>query len=263
VTDAQLVLGAGPASVLSLPEVHGALTHLPIVALAVLALLSVLAWRGIGGEPVRRAEPWAFVASFVGIALAGLSGLLVNGRAKTALRGADATLGSVHLYLGIVTGLVMLGLGTRRLAVWRRGDGDTFATPAGAGVVLFVAVAAMGWLGGQMTYQQGVGISNGGELARSARGAEQLAVALASGTPPARAGQQAFQSGLGCAACHGMQAEGRRGPPVSGGRDLRRFRRKHGQGLFPAAIVSDQQFAAINAWLATNPAGGRVPSGGG
>ncbi len=144
--DAHITTEAEPASVLSLREVHGALTHLPIVALAVLALLSVLAWRGIGGQAVRRAEPWAFGASFVGVALAGLSGLLVNGRAKTSLRGGDATLGSFHL---------------------------------------------------------------------------------------------------------------------SGGRDLRRFRRKHGQGLFPAAIVSDQQFAAINTWLATNPAGGARTSAGG
>jgi len=52
-------------------------------------------------------------------------------------------------------------------------------------------------------------------------------------------------------------------PRLSGGRDLRRFRRKHGQGLFPAAIVSDQQFAAINTWLATNPAGGARTSAGG
>ena len=114
-----------------------------------------------------------------------------------------------------------------------------------------------------MTYQQAVGISGGGELARSAQGAEQLAVALASGTPLARAGQRAFQDGLGCAACHGMQAQGERAPRLSGGRDLRRFRRKHGQGLFPAAIVSDQQFAAINTWLATNPAGGARTSAGG
>ncbi len=221
--DAQGTAAAPAATVLSLPELHGALTHLPIVALGVLALLSVLAWRGIGGEQVRRAEQWAFAASFAGIALAGLSGLLVNGQAKTTLRGSDAALGSLHLYLGIVTGLVLLGLGARRLVVWRRGERARFATPAGAGVVLFAAVAAMGWLGGQMTYQQAVGVSSGGELARSAQGAEQLAVALASGTPPARAGRQAFQSGLGCAACHGMQAQGQRGPPLSGGRELRPF----------------------------------------
>lgn len=193
------------------------------------------------------------------MALAGLSGLLVNGRAKTSLRGTDATLGSVHLYLGLVLGLIMLGLGARRLAVWRRGDGDVLAAPAGAGMLLFVVVAVMGWLGGQMTYQQAVGVSRGGELARSAQGAEQLAVALASGIPPARAGQRAFQSGLGCAACHGMQAQGGRGPRLSGGAgaaslspQARPGAVSHGHRQRPAVRCHQR--------LAGHQSGGRIPN---
>jgi hypothetical protein len=36
---------------------------------------------------------------------------------------------------------------------------------------------------------------------------------------------------------------------LAGGRDLPDFRRVHQHGLFPASVVSDRDFAAINAWL--------------
>jgi hypothetical protein len=42
-----------------------------------------------------------------------------------------------------------------------------------------------------------------------------------------------------------------RGPSLAGGRELADFRRVHGHGLFPAAAVSDRDFAAIDAWLKT------------
>jgi mono/diheme cytochrome c family protein len=68
----------------------------------------------------------------------------------------------------------------------------------------------------------------------------------------ARAGKAAFSSqGLGCARCHGDLAQGDRGPSLAGGRELADFRRVHGHGLFPAAAVSDRDFAAIDAWLKT------------
>jgi hypothetical protein len=74
------------------------------------------------------------------------------------------------------------------------------------------------------------------------------------------AGKQAFSAGgLGCATCHGDLAQGLRGPTLAGGRDIEEFRGVHGHGLFPPAIVSDRDFAAINAWLRTLP----HPRGGG
>jgi mono/diheme cytochrome c family protein len=70
----------------------------------------------------------------------------------------------------------------------------------------------------------------------------------------AAAGKQAFsESGLGCASCHGDLAQGNRGPSLAGGRELEEFRHVHGHGLFPAKIVTDRDFAAINAWLQTLP----------
>jgi mono/diheme cytochrome c family protein len=122
------------------------------------------------------------------------------------------------------------------------------------GTLALVAVLAQGYLGGRMTYDQGVGVDGGGEFAQTARGAKGLEVALARGTGPASAGRQAFsRSGLGCASCHGDQAQGLRGPDLAGGAELAQFRRVHGSGLFPPAVVSDRDFAAVNAWLRTLP----------
>jgi mono/diheme cytochrome c family protein len=79
-----------------------------------------------------------------------------------------------------------------------------------------------------------------------------LEAALATGVPQARAGRRAFsEMGLGCAACHGDLAQGARGPRLAGGVELEEFRGVHGRGLFPPRIVSDRDFAAIDAWLQT------------
>ena len=111
-----------------------------------------------------------------------------------------------------------------------------------------------GYLGGRMTYDQAVGVFDGGELAQSATGASARHVALAKGMSEAAAGRQAFsESGLGCASCHGDLAQGDRGPSLAGGRDVEEFRHVHGHGLFPPQIVSDRDFYAIDAWLATLP----------
>jgi hypothetical protein len=42
-----------------------------------------------------------------------------------------------------------------------------------------------------------------------------------------------------------------RGPSLAGGVQLEDFRHVHGHGLFPALVVTDRQFAALNAWLRT------------
>jgi len=138
---------------------------------------------------------------------------------------------------------------------WRRvaSDRHTHGLELVAGGVLaLVAVLAQGYIGGRMTYEHAVGIDSGGQLAQTAHGASQLEVALATGTAPAQAGKQAFsETGLGCASCHGDQAQGQRGPRLAGGVELEEFRGVHAHGLFPPAAVSDRDFAAINAYLKT------------
>jgi len=237
---------------LHLSEIHGAATHLAVVAIPLYAVVLLLARLRIAPW-LSAAEPWVGGGAVAGILIAGLTGLLVRGQSQTTLRGSDISVGTWHFWLGIVLALLVLGVvgwrwrATRRLA---RG-GPAWALVAGAGAAL-VLVVAQGYLGGRMTYQQAVGIQDGGQLAQSASGAARLQTAMATGTPMVRAGQQAFsEQGLGCAACHGDQAQGLRGPRLAGGVELEEFRGVHGSGLFPPQIVSDRDFAAINAWLKT------------
>jgi mono/diheme cytochrome c family protein len=187
----------------------------------------------------------------VGIGLAGLTGLLVRGQAQTTLRGDQLGIGTIHFWLGIALAvLVVLAAAARLAARGRRRALGTGTVLAALGVLVVVAAVAQGYLGGRMTYRRAVGISRGGELAQSARGAAELEVAVAHGTSKVRAGQEAFSAGgLACASCHGDRAQGERGPPLAGGRGLDDFRRVHADGLFPARIVPDRDFGVIDAYL--------------
>jgi uncharacterized membrane protein len=235
-----------------LSELHGAATHLAVIAIPVYVLVVLARRLELGGDWLTHAEPWAIGAALAGTLLAGVTGLLVRGQAQTTLRGSALRTGTVHFWLGIA-----LALMTVILVAWRfrrtRTDRHTHSVELLAGgLVALAAVVVQGYLGGRMTYDSGVGIQDGGQLAESAAGAERLAVALARGMPPARAGKIAFSTGgLGCASCHGALAQGKRGPELAGGRELPDFRRVHGHGLFPPRIVSDRDFAAIDAYLRT------------
>lgn len=238
-----------------LSELHGASTHLAVVAIPVFAILHFARRARVGGTAVAVAEPWALAASLAGVALSGLTGLLVWGQAQTTLRGSDFRIGSVHFWLGIAIAVLSIGVtvdwyrSRRRDGTWHR----PVVVPILA-VLIVVAVAVQGYIGGRMTYHQAVGVFDGGELSQSAAGASRLNVALATGTSEVAAGRQAFsEAGLGCASCHGDLAQGDRGPSLAGGRDVEEFRHVHGHGLFPPQIVSDRDFAAINAWLRTLP----------
>jgi mono/diheme cytochrome c family protein len=187
-----------------------------------------------------------------GTVLAGTTGLLVWGQAQTELRDGQFKLGTAHFWLGITVTVIVLAVAAWRF--WRvQQDRHTHGHALLAGGVLaLVAVLAQGYIGGRMSYDQGVGVDGGGQFAQTATGARQLDLALARGADEAAAGRQAFaRSGLGCASCHGDQAQGLRGPSLAGGVELEEFRHVHGTGLFPPEVVTDRDFAALNAWLMT------------
>jgi mono/diheme cytochrome c family protein len=235
-----------------LSELHGAATHLAVVAIPVYLLVLLIRRAGRGGTALPAAEPWIVGATVAGVVLAGVTGLLVWGQAQTTLRGNSFRIGTVHFWLGIaLTAIVLAVAGWRRFRVAT--DRHTHGAELVAGGLLaLVAVLAQGYLGGRMTYHQGVGVDRGGQYAQTATGKAQLEVALATGTSPAAAGRQAFsRRGLGCATCHGDRAQGLRGPRLAGGTELTNFRSVHGHGLFPPTVVTDRDFAAIEAWLRT------------
>jgi mono/diheme cytochrome c family protein len=241
-----------------LSELHGAATHLAVVAIPLFAVLHLLRRAGRGGEAVSGAEPWALGAAVVGVAAAGATGLLVWGQAQTTLRGQHFRIGTAHFWLGIAIAAFLL---VAALDWWRTRVRDgaghrPLAVPVIA-LLIVAGVVVQGYLGGRMTYERGVGVFDAGEAAQTAAGAGALDAALARGVAPATAGRMAFSAqGLGCARCHGDQAQGLRGPDLQGGRELPDFRRVHGHGLFPPRAVSDRAFAAIDAYLRTLDGGG-------
>jgi mono/diheme cytochrome c family protein len=236
-----------------LSELHGAATHLAVVAIPLFAILYACRRAGIGGTAMEHAESYALYACAIGVLAAGVTGLLVWGQAQTTLRGQDFRVGTAHFWIGIgVAVLVAIPAIAHAHAHWR---GLRRPAPLLFGAIAILATAGalvQGYLGGRMTYAHAVGIDQGGELTQSAVGAQRLNLELAQHVPDARAGQEAFgASGLGCARCHGDQAQGERGPQLAGGVDLTDFRRVHEHGLFPKQIVTDRDFAAVNAWLRT------------
>jgi uncharacterized membrane protein len=199
-------------------------------------------------------EPWLLGAALAGVLASGATGLLVWGEAQTTLRGQAFRVGNAHFWLGIALAVVVGACAAWRLVRRRSPQAAHGASLLLGGLLALGLVAAQGYLGGRMTYEHGVGVFRGGQMAQTAVGAKHLETALAGGQSDAVAGRAAFaDTGLGCARCHGDLAEGLRAPPLAGGEELPRFRRKHGDGLFPRAVVSDRDFRAIDAWLQTLP----------
>jgi uncharacterized membrane protein len=235
-----------------LSELHGAATHLAVIAIPAYAIVLMLRRFGPDHQTLAHVEPWLLGGALAGVASAGVTGLLVWGQAQTTLRGQAFRSGTAHFWLGIALAVVISAAAFIRLMTLRRGRPTHAPILLAMGTLALAMVFVQGYLGGRMTYDQGVGIDAGGQLAKSAAGAKALDVAMARGTTPVVAGKAAFSDqGLGCAQCHGNLAQGQRGPDLAGGRDLADFRRVHGHGLFPRAIVSDRDFSAVNAWLRT------------
>lgn len=242
---------------LHLSELHGAATHLAVVAIPLHALVLVLRRLGRRSPTLVAIEPWTLGAAVAGVAAAGLTGLLVRGESQQELRGHALRDGTAHFWLGIALAVVLLGVVAVRYRPIRAQSTAVGTLVAGVAVLAFALVGVQGYLGGRMTYEHGVGVQDGGQFAQTARGAQALNLALASGQDMAAAGKAAFSTtGLGCASCHGDHAQGARGPALAGGRPLEDFRRVHQHGLFPPSVVTDRDFAAIVSFLKTQPRSG-------
>jgi uncharacterized membrane protein len=235
-----------------LSELHGAATHLAVVAIPVYLLVLLGRWMGVERPALTAIQPWVEAGGVIGVVLAGITGLLVWGQAKTTLRGSAYRISTAHFWLGIALAAVVLISAAWQHWHRRQGRRHTYRAFVPAATVAVLVVLAQGYLGGRMTYQHAVGVFDGGQLAKSAAGAKQLELALASHDAPVAAGRQAFSAeGLGCALCHGDRAQGLRGPRLAGGVKLEDFRGVHPHGLFPPSIVSDRDFEAIDAYLRT------------
>lgn len=246
--------GATVLMLLHLSELHGAATHLAVVAIPVNAVVMLARKLGRRHPALVAVEPWVLGAAVLGVAGAGVTGLLVWGQAQTELRGHAFRNGTVHFWLGIALAVVVLATVALRWRPVRAQHAPVGGLGVAVAALALAMVGAQGYIGGRMSYEHGVGVDAGGQFAQTAAGASALHLALASGVPPVKAGAAAFStSGLGCASCHGEAAQGARGPSLAGGRGLDDFRRVHQHGLFPPSVVTDRDFAAIVAFLKTKP----------
>src|SRR5689334_16062508 len=109
-------------------------------------------------QTLRHVEPWLLGAALAGMVLAGVTGLLVWGQARTMLRGSDFTIGNVHFWLGIALGLLLAGAAVVRLRTLRRGRPTHAPELLAVGTLALGAVLVQGYLGGRMTYDHGVGV---------------------------------------------------------------------------------------------------------
>src|SRR4051812_18296784 len=198
-----------------LSELHGAATHLAVVAIPLFAILHFLRRAGRGGAAVAGAEPWALGAALVGIAAAGVTGLLVWSQAQTTLRGQHFRVGNAHFWLGIAVAVLAIDAAGDWYRARRR-DGPAHrpkVVPLLA-VLIVVGVAVQGYLGGRMTYDAGVGVYDGGQLAQTAAGVARLDVALTEGGDHVAAGEMGLSpQGLGCGRCPRDPPPRLRAPP--------------------------------------------------
>src|SRR4051812_20007524 len=132
-----------------LSELHGAATHLAVVAIP-LYLVLLLLRRSTDHPALRQAEPWVLAAVLAGVAAAGITGLLVWGQAQTTLRGQTFRVGTAHFWLGIGLAVVLVAIAVAR---WRAVHTGPLLTVAAALAV--VAVAVQGYLGGGGAHDHG------------------------------------------------------------------------------------------------------------
>src|SRR3954468_3984986 len=141
-----------------LSELHGAATHLAVIAIPVYAVVLMLRRFGPDHQTLAHVEPWLLGGALAGVAAAGATGLLVWGQAQTTLRGSAFRAGTLHFWLGIALAVVVVGATVIRVLTVRRGRPTHAPVLLAAGALALVGVFVQGYVGGRMTYDQGVGI---------------------------------------------------------------------------------------------------------
>lgn len=135
-----------------LSELHGAATHLAVVAIPVYAIVLMLRRFGPDHPTLSHVEPWLLGAALAGIGAAGVTGLLVWGQAQTVLRGQAFRVGTVHFWLGIGLAVILTGAAFLRYRTVRRGRPSHGSVLLTAGALALVLVLAQDCLRGGMTY---------------------------------------------------------------------------------------------------------------
>src|SRR5436305_15221865 len=91
-------------------------------------------------QTLRHVEPWLLGAALAGVALAGVTGLLVWGQAQTMLRGSDFRIGQIHFWLGIALAVILVLAAVVRLRTLRRGRATHAPELLAAGTLALIGV---------------------------------------------------------------------------------------------------------------------------
>src|SRR3954447_22012844 len=172
-----------------LSELHGAATHLAVIAIPLYAGLLLLRRADVARPVLTVISPWVLGLALVGVAAAGVTGLpvggpgraaagvaglLVWGQAQQELRGNDFRIGSIHFWLGIALAVVVVVSVVLGWRAHRAGHELPRTELLAFGVLALIMVAVQGYLGGRMAYEHGVGVDSGGQYAQTAVGASKL-----------------------------------------------------------------------------------------
>ena len=233
-----------------LSELHGAATHLAVIAIPVYVLV-LLVRRRLGRRVAapRPSRGWSAPRSPARCWPA-RPACSCGGRRRQTLRGSSLRVGTVHFWLGIA-----LTLMTLVLVAWRFRRAQTDRHTHGlellaGGLIALVAVFAQGYLGGRMTYNSAVGVDDGGQLAQSASAPSSSTSRWPRACRPAQAGQAFSSAGSAARAATASwpRATAARGSPAARPRGVPPRARAR---PVPAAVVTDRDFAAIDAYLRT------------
>src|SRR4051794_24197890 len=102
-------------------ELHGAATHLAVIAIPVYAVVLMLRRFGPDHPVLAGVEPWILGGAIVGMVAAGITGLLVRGQAETELRGSHHDIGAIHFWLGIALAVILVVALVLRVLARRQG----------------------------------------------------------------------------------------------------------------------------------------------
>ena len=104
-----------------LSELHGAATHLAVVAIPLYVIVLLCRRADVGGDALVQAEPWVVAGAVAGAGRRRHRTARL-GQAQTELRGHSFRIGTVHFWLGIVvTVIVLVVAGWRFRRVGRNG----------------------------------------------------------------------------------------------------------------------------------------------
>ncbi len=135
-------------------ELHPTLIHAPLAFLPAAAICDVAAVAR--GDPLLgRAGSWLWVGASAGALAAGTAGLAASQEVRV-----DGQQARDMMFLHGLGNLVLSGVGVG-LTLWRLKN-DPTPVSAAIGVIGTLTAVYTGWLGGQMVYTHGVGITGEG-----------------------------------------------------------------------------------------------------